>query len=1057
MIIKKFEEIVQRYPGKTALKTSSKSLTYAELDFYANRVAHALAGEGKDTATGTNHQQVALLFDHGIAMVVGIIGALKATKTYVPLDNYFPGKRLLYILEDCQAEIILTDNRNHELAQELSEHASQAIRVLNIETIGAEIPGTTFPREASEERTAYILYTSGSTGKPKGVYQIHRNMWYYTRNWIQRFSITESDRMSLFTSFSHDGSVQDMFSALLAGATLYPYFIKNTGDTDELYHLLIDEKLTIWHSVPTLYRYFANTLTGKDVFNDIRWVLLGGEPLRAYDLDLFRAYFPGASLANVYGQTESSVSTICTITPKDTFEDVRLGEPLDETKILLVTEEGNTVETIGIGEIVVACDYIAPGYWRDQQAAQEVFTHDEELGRLYWTGDLGRLSLDGFIKTLGRKDFQIKIRGFRVETGEIESVLLRHPLVEEVVVLAKEDENNDNYLCTYIVSETPVNPTELREFLAAELPDYMIPRYFISLEEMPLTPNGKIDRKRLPEPEPAITSEAQYQPPTNEVEEKMAVIWQEVLGVERVGINDNFISRGGHSLLVISIITKIHQEFNVELQLNDVFDHPTVKELSQLVINSEESVFFAIPCSEQKEYYIATPDQKRLFALSQYEGISVTYNLNVVKHLTGPLDRHRFETAFLKLIQRHESLRTSFRIIGEQLVQVIHDHETVDFHIPYHQVEENGPTESAETRKIINEFIRPFDLGKAPLIRVSLVKIGKDTHLLLLDMHHIISDGISEIILYNDFIWLNEGEELPRLRLGYRDYSQWLDSLLRGGTLDRQESYWLDRFQDELPVLDLPLDFPRTLPRQYGGDVVGFIVGEEMNRQLNRIAKETGTTLFMVLLAMYNVLLHKYSGQEDVIVGSIIAGRTHVDLEQIVGFFAKTLALRSYPTASQSFDRFLEQLKNNTLEAFENQSYPLDLLVEKLNLPRDRSRNPLFDTTFLFLNMETGIQTRGELNPGKDDSLTSTRYDHDISTTMFDLYFQVYETNNQLLCCYQYNTSLFRRKTIELMKERFLTLMESIINNPKAKIRELDYTLPDEKEMGKVEVVEFEF
>jgi amino acid adenylation domain-containing protein len=1057
MLIKKFEEIVQRFPGKTALKTSSKSLTYEELNFYANRVAHALAAEDKAEGTGVKKQQVALLFEHDIDMILGIIGTLKANKTYVPLDTYFPGKRLLYILEDSEAYLILTDNRNHALARELSDHAGKKIDVLNIETIGDETPGTTFQREVSEERTTYILYTSGSTGKPKGVFQIHRNVLYYTRNWIKRFSITESDRMSLFTSFSHDGSVQDMFAALLAGATLYPYFIKNTGNTDELYTLLIKERLTIWHSVPTLYRYFANTPREKNVFDDIRWVLLGGEPLRPHDLELFRTYFPGAGLANVYGQTESSVSTICTISPRDIFDNVSLGEPLDETQILLVTEQGNTVETIGIGEIVVVCDYIAPGYWKDKQSTEEVFTHDDELGRLYWTGDLGRLAMDGLIKALGRKDFQIKIRGFRVETGEIESVLMQHPLVEEAVILAKEDENDDNYLCAYIVSEAVVTPSELREFLAAELPDYMIPRYIISLDRMPLTPNGKIDRNRLPEPEAVITSEAEYQPPTNEVEKKMAAIWQEVLGVERVGIDDNFINRGGHSLLVISIITKIHQEFNVELQLNDVFEHPTVKELSQLVMSSEESAFSSIPSSEKKEYHIATPDQERLFALNQYEGIGVTYNLTMVKQLNGPLDAHRFEAAFLKLIQRHESLRTSFRIIGDQLVQVIHDHDIIDFQIPYIDAEGSSPTETGDIKKIINQFIRPFDLGKTPLLRVSLVKISEDKHLLLLDIHHIISDGVSEIILYNDFIRLYEGEELPGLNLKYRDYSEWLNSLNHPGTLNRQEGYWLNHFKGELPMLGLPLDFPRPVPRQFTGDAVGFIIGKEMTRQLNQMAKETGATLFMVLLAMYNVLLHRYTGQSDIIVGSIIAGRTHVDLEHIVGFFAKTLALRNYPTAQQPFDLFLEQLKNSTLEAFENQAYPFDLLVEKLNLPGNRGRNPLFDTTFLLLNMKTEIQSPGDSNPGRDNRFTSTIYPYDITTTMFDLYFQAYETKNELLCCFQYNTTLFRRKTIELMKERFSTLMESILNNPKAKIQDLDYTLPVEKEMRKVEEVEFDF
>jgi len=1061
MIIEKFEKQVQAFPAKIAVKAGNRTITYSELNSYANQVATAiLAGDqDRDTTAHNSYQKVSLLFEHGADMIIGVIGALKAGKTYVPLDIAYPLKRLLYMLDNSESYLILTNRGNISTAIQLTARARVKIDILNIDTIVDPEANVKFsaPQKVKPDTPAYIMYTSGSTGRPKGVVQTQRNVLYYTRNWIQRFSITHSDRMTLFSAFSHDGSVQDMFAALLAGAALYPYNIKTADSTNPIYTLLMKEKITIWHSVPTLYRFFTNTLTEKNVFYDIRWVLLGGEPLIPHDFELFKTHFPNAVLANVYGQTESSVSTICTISPGEIFDAVSLGDPLDETKILLVGDDGDVIETMGAGEIVVASNYIAPGYWKDEESTQKVFTHDPELGRLYWTGDLGRLTMDGLIKVMGRKDFQIKIRGFRVETGEIESILLQHHAVKQAVVIAKEDENIDNYLCAYMVADQTLTPEELRDYLSRELPDYMIPRYFIPLEKMPLTPNGKIDRQRLPEPEAVIIPGTGYEPPTNEVEKKLAVIWQDVLAVEKVGINDNFIELGGHSLLVISIISRIHQEFNVELQLRDVFGNPTIKQLSQLMESSKntgQSLFSSIPLAEKKEYYIATPDQRRMFALNQFEGISTTYNLNMVTELKGPLDYHRCETAFRKLIQRHESLRTSFRLIGDQLVQVIHDFDAIDFQIPYIVVEGSSQTRTRDIKKNVDQFIRPFDLSKAPLIRVSLLKTGKDRHLLLLDMHHIISDGMSEIILANDFIQLYEGKELPGINLRYRDYSQWLDRL---GKLEEHEEYWLNRFKGELPVLEMPTDFPRPPQQQFAGDAVGFIIGKETNQQLNRLAKETGTTLFMVLLAMYNVLLHKYTGQEDIIIGSIIAGRTHVELENVVGFFAKTLALRNYPTASQPFNLFLEQLKNSTLEAFENQSYPFDLLVKKLELTRDRSRNPLFDTAFLLLNMQTEITSLGEENPGENHQMTSDLYAHEITTTMFDLFFQAFATKGELQCCFQYSTALFKRKTIELMKERFLTLMENILKNPAVKLRDLDYATPIEKEMKQVEKVEFDF
>ncbi len=1065
MIIEKFEEQVQAFPAKIAVKAGNRTITYSELNSYANQVASAImAGDqDRDTTAHNPYQKVSLLFEHGADMIIGVIGALKAGKTYVPLDTAYPLKRLLYMLDNSESYLILTNQANILTAKQLTARARVKIDILKIDNIidpEASFAEFAAPLKVNPDTPAYILYTSGSTGRPKGVMQTQRNILYYTRNWTQRFSITHSDRMTLFSAFSHDGSVQDMFAALLAGAALYPYNIKTADSTNPIYTLLMKEKITIWHSVPTLYRFFTNTLTEKNVFYDIRWVLLGGEPLIPHDFELFKTHFPNAMLANVYGQTESSVSTICTISPGEIFDAVSLGDPLDETKILLVAEDGDIIETMGAGEIVVASDYITPGYWKDEESTRKVFTHDPELGRLYWTGDLGRLTMDGLIKVMGRKDFQIKIRGFRVETGEIESILLQHQAVKEAVVIAKENENFDNYLCAYLVADQTIPPGELRDYLSRELPDYMIPRYFIPLEKMPLTPNGKIDRFRLPEPEAVIVPGTGYEPPTNETEKKLATVWQEVFAVEKVGINDDFIELGGHSLLVISIISRIYQEFNVELQLRDVFANPTIKQLSQLIESSEnpgQPAFSSIPLAETKEYYIATPDQRRMFALDQFAGIGTTYNLTMTKELKGPLDRHRCETAFRKLIQRHESLRTSFRLIGDQLVQVIHDLDSIDFQIPYIVVEGSSQTRTRDIKKIVDQFIQPFDLSKAPLIRVSLVKTGKDKHLLLLDIHHIVSDGMSEIVLTNDFIRLYDGKELPGIKLRYRDYSQWLDRLDRLGKIEDQEEYWLNRFNGELPVLELPLDFPRPPQQQFAGDIVGFIIGKETNQQLNRLAKGTGTTLFMVLLAMYNVLLHKYTGQEDIIVGSIIAGRTHVELENVAGFFAKTLAMRNYPTGSQSFNLFLEQLKNSTLEAFENQSYPFDRLVKKLELTRDRSRNPLFDTAFLLLNMPTEITFPGEENPGENHQITSNLYAHEIPTTMFDLYFQAFATGGELICCFQYSTALFKRKTIELMKERFLTLMENILNNPAVKIRDLDYTTAIEKEMKQVEKVEFDF
>jgi amino acid adenylation domain-containing protein len=1046
MIIKKFEEIVGHWPGKTAIKTGSSSLTYRELDFKANRVAHAEAGKNKEPGCGGKTQQVALLFDYGIDMIVGILGTLKANNTYVPLDFSYPGKRLLYIIENAGVQLILTDNRNHELACELSAHAGKKINVLKINTIGDEIPGTPIHREASAERTAYILYTSGSTGKPKGVFQTHRNVMYYTRNWINRFSITESERMSLFTSFTHDGAVQDIFSALLSGACLYPYSLKQTGRVDELHMILAKEKITLWHSTPSLFRYFAGALTGKDQFPEVRWVLLGGEPLRAHDLELYKTCFPGAALANVYGQTESSVSTICVITPQDTFDDITLGEPLDETKILLIDEDGDMVEEMGTGEILVACDYIAPGYWQDEENSSKVFLQDKQKGRLYRTGDIGRFTAQGSIKAMGRKDFQVKVRGFRIELGEIETGLLQHYAVKEAIVIAKPDKTGDNYLCAYLVTSQPVTSEDLREYLFAELPDYMIPRYFIFMEKMPVTSTGKIDRRQLPEPEGIIDSRSVYVPPADEIEEQVAAIWQEVLNKEKIGVNDNFIELGGHSLLVMSIISKIHREMDVELKLTDVFANPTIKELSRLVRESKPTIFSPIIPVEKKEYYPLSSAQKRLYILQQMNPDSTAYNLPEMFPLPGGTDPGKINKAFKRGIKRHESLRTSFHLVNDTPVQEIHEH--VEFEIEYYQDD-------------ISSFIRPFDLTRAPLLRVGLVELSptpaalrshpsrEGEYILMVDMYHIISDGYSLEILKKDYQALYNEEGIPPLRLQYKDFAVWQEREREKGNLKPQEEFWLKEFEEEVPVLDLPYDYPRPLVQSFSGNIANFEISAEETRGLNVVAQQEGGTLFMVLAAVFNILLSKLSGQEDIVVGIPTAGRTHADLEKIIGMFVNTLALRNSPVGDRTFKQFQKHVKEKLLRVFENQEYPFEELVDKLSVKRDIGRNPLFDVMFISQNMgayaasqdkETGIETTLPVQPPLLEE-----YEELNKTVKFDMILTVMASDRGLFLLLLYCTKLFKKETIERFILYFKRIVSIVVKDPGIKISDIDILPVQEK------------
>ncbi|MCP5046022.1 MAG: amino acid adenylation domain-containing protein [bacterium] len=603
MIIQRFEEQVETRAPETAIVTETETLTYEELNTYANRVAHTLIRETPENSSQkTGVPIVGLLFEHGSRMVAAVLGTLKAEMAYVPLDISYPENRLAYMLEDSGVQVVLTDDTNLEQARAMVANVSHNLQLINIAALHPGTPGDTPAenqnplRTPSGERLAYMLYTSGSTGQPKGVMQTHENVCYYVKNWIQRFSITSSDRLTFFTAFSHDGAGQDMFSALHSGAVLYPYSIINRPDISHIVEWLVDEKITIWHSVPTMYRYFVNTLEDRSIpgghFPHLRHILLGGEQVRSHDIRMFNRFFSDAVFANVYGQTESSVNSIWQVQPGQPVNKMLIGDPLSHTQILIIDDEGEILEDLGVGEIIVACPHISPGYWNSKESGRSRFLQDPEMGRLYRTGDLGRLMTDGTIEYMGRKDAQIKIRGFRIETGEIETRLLKHPDISEVVTIVKPDESGNDHLCAYYVpgEAQEVTVSQLREHLSRDLPDYMIPSYFIPLEKMPLTPNGKIDRKQLPEPEhirPKL--DVNYVEPETSTEKNISAVWKEILNLDKVGVNDNFFDLGGTSFDIIKMMSMFYDIFHKDIPVVSIFRYPTIRSFVRY-LNREESL-----------------------------------------------------------------------------------------------------------------------------------------------------------------------------------------------------------------------------------------------------------------------------------------------------------------------------------------------------------------------------------------------------------------------------------------------------------------------------------
>ncbi|OMF37643.1 condensation domain-containing protein, partial [Paenibacillus peoriae] len=593
------------------------------------------------------------------------------------------------------------------------------------------------------------------------------------------------------------------------------------------------------------------------------------------------------------------------------------------------------------------------------------------------------------------------------------------------------DQEGQKALCAYYTAEEGLTAADLKRAIASELPGYMIPSYFVELERLPLTPNGKIERKALPAPEGGAGEGREYVAPRTELEAKLAAIWQDVLVREKaVGATDNFFDLGGHSLRATTLVSKMHKELGVEFPLRDVFRYSTVEEMAAAMELLEIGSFTAIPAAEPSEYYPLSSAQKRLYILNQLEGAELSYNIPGAMLLEGELDRQRFEEAFRGLVARHETLRTGFEMVKGEAVQRIY--EEAAFQVEYVQIS------GEQAEETVRQFVRPFDLAKPPLLRVGLAELAPDRHILMFDTHHIVSDGVSIDVLIEEFVRLYSGEPLEPLRIQYKDYAVWQQSDEQKAQLAKQEAYWLDMFRGELPVLELPADYPRPAMQSYEGRTLQLFMHSEKSEGLKRLAAENGATLYMVLLAGYTILLHKYTGQEDVVVGTPIAGRNHSDVQPLIGMFVNTLAIRSYPAAGKTFLDYLKEIKETTLGAFEHQNYPFEELVDKVNVARDLSRNPLFDTMFALQNTENlEIQLPG---------LHLSTYASEEIVSKFDLSLDVTEIEEGLEYLFEYATALYKTETVEKLAAHYLQLLESILRNPSATIAELGILTPTEKE-----------
>ncbi|MFB1479128.1 non-ribosomal peptide synthase/polyketide synthase, partial [Corallococcus sp. RDP092CA] len=1013
-----FEAQAARTPDAPAVLFDGESLTYAQLDAQANQLAHHLRGMGvgPDTLVGVS-------LERSSRMVVALLGVLKAGGAYVPLDPAYPRERLGWMLEDAQAPVLLTQQK---LLGVLPEHSARNVFLDTDWENLSKNPASPVDARTGVRNLAYVLYTSGSTGRPKGVAIEQRSVVAFLRWATTFFTPQQLAGVLASTSLNFDISVFEIFAPLSVGGAVIV-----AENALALPTLKDASRVTLLNTVPSA---MAELVRSQGVPESVRTVNLAGEPLLNRLVQAVYGLKNVESVYNLYGPTEDTTYSTYLRVEKGAAREPTVGRPLTGSRGFVLDAWLRPVPQGVPGELYIAGAGLARGYLARPSLTAERFIPNpfsqEPGARMYRTGDRVRWLATGELEYLGRIDFQVKVRGFRIELGEVESVLSSQAGVRESVVVVREDVPGDKRLVAYVAGAS-LDVAELRKGLKSRLPEYMVPSAFVVLDALPLNPNGKVDRKSLPVPE-AQSAQGQYVAPRTATEEQVATLFAQLLRVERVGAEDSFFELGGHSLLAMQLVSRLRAAFGVELPVRAIFESPSVATLAAAVdmaISGRDAS--DAPAITPRPRSAAEPlsfAQQRLWFLDQLEQGSAFYNVAGGVKLDGALHVEAMRRALEEIVRRHESLRTTFRGEDGQAVQVVHTAKA--FELPV--VEVSGAQDAEARRLAEEEAARPFDLGTGPLFRAKLLKLGEAKHVLLVTMHHIVSDGwslgvlVREVAALYEAQVLNQQSPLPELSVQYADFAQWQREWLLGGALEEQVGYWKQRLAGAPALLELPTDFARPAVQMYRGATVPVKVGAELSRALGALAKQEGVTPYMLLLAAFQVLLSRYSGQDDISVGSPIAGRTRAETEGLIGFFVNTLVLRTKLSGDPSFQEVLRQVKETTLGAYAHQDVPFEKLVEELQPQRSLSHAPLFQVMFaLQQDVLPHLKLSGvELSP----------YEVEAKTAKFDLTLSLTETASGLEGTLEYNTDLFEAATARRMTEHLRVLLESVVVRPMAKV-----------------------
>ena len=1031
-VIEIFEEQAAADPERDAILFEGRGVSFGELNRRANQLANYLAM--KKIPAG---QKIGLFAARGPEMIIAILGILKAGCTYVPLNIEYPAIRLQYIIRDAGIKHILYTDKGAEGLKRLGE-SGEIMHLEECLSSGMDH----FRSIQVPDACAYVMYTSGTTGNPKGIAVSHRNIikLVYDRGEI---AIKPGDRVLQWSNYSFDGSVYEIFGSLLSGATLCLFRDEFASDVYELSRVMERCRITVCFLTTALFNAFVDLR--PDALKGLRKILFGGEMVSRKHVGKALSITGKGKIIHVYGPTETTV--FATAWPIDNWREdgvIPIGKPLSGTTVFVLDIEGQPVPAGIPGELYIGGDGVSLGYLNNEKLNREKFLPDrfsgQPGGRLYRTGDTGRWLSDGNIGFIGRTDDQVKIRGNRIEPAEIEIALMSYPDIREAAVLVRDRGEGEKVLVAYVTALTELSIPQLHLFLEKTLPSFMVPSGIFQIEKMPLSSNGKTDRRLLPETELEIAEPGKnIIRPRDETEKMILAIWEKTLGLKIPGVEDNFFAIGGHSLNALKVISEIHKQLNVRFGLKDVFTNPTVSAMAEQVKNLKKSAYISIPVVEEQEHYAVTGSQRGLWVQHQQNGAMPAYNIPAAYVFEGDLRKDLLEKAFVLLIQRHEILRTTFVEVAGEPRQCVALPEFYKFSFYYTDLEGTVSQHELVNKIADEEALRPFNLEQLPLLSAHLIRSGDSKHYFFFTINHIIADGWSMELIIHELVTLynllrREGAaSLRPLPIQYKDYAAYQQRFTTTADLPA-EKYWRRKLEGGTTPLQLPFDFPRPSRKTFNSDAVNVSFDSPLEADIRNFCQANDLSLFAFFAASVHILLYLYTGQHDIATGMPDSGRHHGDLDGQIGLYLNMLVLRSELKDEDSLLELCRKTKKDILETLEYHEYPFDLLVQRLGYKRDMARNPFFDVEVAFTNFNRVISDKASVL----DEIKVSLQDTEIKAGgKFDLDFLFSESDDLGLLLF-FNTDLFRKDTITAMAAHLQTIMRKMILAPTTSLKELN-------------------